>query len=396
MWIRPSGKGAFDVSEPGRRAVAGLALVLVIGTGCSSSGPLQTRPRGSGVAITVPAAPQPGLSDAADADGAGNRRVPLVGLYGELLADPDGGRSGAFDGTNNVTQVTFATEGACSDPDVDPTGRWLGFASTQHRATWDIYIKPVSGQTLTQLTTDPADDMMPTWHPSGKSLAFASNRAGNWDVYVTSIEGGQPMRITDGPEAELHPSWSPDGKRLVYCKLGSMSGRWELWVVEVDNPGVRRHLGYGLLPQWCPDSSRPRILFQRARERGSRFFSIWTVDYVNGEAVHPTEIVSASNAAAINPAWSPDGGRIVFVTVVEPQESEGNPEQADVWVVNVDGSGRTNLTNGKFANYQPTWGVDGRVYFVSDRTGVDNIWAVTASRALAGFSEEPIAEAPAP
>jgi hypothetical protein len=52
-----------------------------------------------------------------------------------------------------------------------------------------------------------------------------------------------------------------------------------------------------------------------------------------------------------------------------------------VWVVNIDGSQRMNLTNGQFANFQPVWSGDGSVYFVSDRSGIDNLWAITASDA---------------
>jgi len=315
----------------------------------------------------------------------------LVGLYGELQSNwPDAG--GRYDGSSNVAQITFATEGACSDPDVDRGGERMVFASTQHSATSDIYLKSTQGRTLTQLTTDPADDMMPAFHPAGHRVAFASNRAGNWDIYVMSTDGGQPMKLTDERDHELHPSWSPDGRQLIYCKLGSKSGRWEMWVVDTDNPGVRRFLDYGLFPQWCPDIARSKVLFQRARQRGSRYFSVWTIDYVNGDAVHPTEIVSAGNAAVINPGWSADGSRVVFVTVVEPEESpdEEYPlEQADIWIVNLDGSGRTNLTNGRYANYQPVWSGDGQVYFVSNRTGVDNVWAVSTARAMDGLEPNP-------
>lgn len=310
-------------------------------------------------------------------------RTSLVGLYGELESDVTGLEAN-FDGSSNVAQITFATEGACSDPDVDRQGKWMVFASTQHRETADIYLKPVTGRTLTQLTSDPADDIMPALHPAGDRIAFASNRAGNWDIYVMSIDGGQPMKVTDEPEHELHPSWSPDGQKLVYCKMGSQSGRWELWVVDMTNPGVRRFLDYGLFPQWCPDIARPKILMQRARGRGSRYFSVWTIDYINGDALHPTEILSAGNAAIINPAWSPDGSRIVFVTVVEPGDDADmdGVGQSDIWIANLDGSGRTNLTNGHDANYQPVWASDGRVYFVTNRTGVDNVWSVATSRAI--------------
>jgi TolB protein len=317
----------------------------------------------------------------------------LVSLYGELQTDWQETAGGPWDGSSNVAQITFATEGACSDPDISRDGRRLVFASTQHSTTADIYFTPVPGRTLTQLTTDPADDIMPSLHPMGEKIAFASNRAGNWDIYVMSTDGGQPMKVTDEPEHELHPSWSPDGRHLIYCKLGSRSGRWEMWVVDTNNPGVRRFLDYGLFPQWCPDVARSKILFQRARQRGSRYFSVWTIDYVNGDAVHPTEIVSAGNAAVINPSWSPDGSRVIFVTVVQPDEgAEDSISQSDVWLVSIDGSGRTNLTNGRYANYQPVWGADGRVFFVSDRTGVDNIWSVSTSRAMGslGIQRAPI------
>ena len=60
-----------------------------------------------------------------------------------------------------------------------------------------------------------------------------------------------------------------------------------------------------------------------------------------------------------------------------------------MWLANLDGSGRTNLTNGNYANYQPVWGPTGRVFFVSDRTGVDNIWAVSTNRAMSAINVRP-------
>ena len=309
-----------------------LAVVVVL-AGCTASVGFkldELNEEGSAQLISRGPASQPDfatqakrVSEPGDPDPTRNSTSGLVGLYGELQGEWTMS-SGRYDGSSNVSQITFATEGACSDPDLDTIGERMVYASTQHSPTSDIYMKSTRGRTLTQLTTDPADDIMPVFHPLGHRIAFASNRAGNWDIYVMSTDGGQPMKITDEQDHELHPSWSPDGRRLIYCKLGSKTGRWEMWVVDTDNPGVRRFLDYGLFPQWCPDVARNKILFQRARRRGSRYFSIWTIDFVNGDAVHPTEIVSAGNAAVINPGWSADGSRLVFVTVVEPEETAEN------------------------------------------------------------------------
>ena len=156
-----------------------------------------------------------------------SRRSPqLIGLYGELNdGSPNSGSP--FDGGSNLGQVTFATEGACVDPDVDSTGNWLAFASTMHRNTSDIYIKSITGKTQTQITTDPADDVMPAFSPDGNSIAFASNRAGNWDVFTVGVDGGRTVQVTNDNDHELHPTWSPDGRMLAYCKFGSQSQRWE-------------------------------------------------------------------------------------------------------------------------------------------------------------------------
>ncbi len=92
----------------------------------------------------------------------------------------------------------------------------------------------------------------------------------------------------------------------------------------------------------------------------------------------------------INPSWSPDGTRVIFVTVVQPDEGDDESiSQSDVWLVSIDGSGRTNLTNGRYANYQPVWGANGQVFFVSDRTGVDNIWSVSTARAMGTLGVRP-------
>jgi TolB protein len=165
----------------------------------------------------------------------------------------------------------------------------------------------------------------------------------------------------------------------VYSALGERSNEWELWTVSLTT-GERRQIGYGLFPSWSPDKGVERIAFQRARQRGSRWFSLWTLDLIDGEARQVTEVAVSSNAAIVSPAWSPDGKRLVFATIVDPVPTPGvkkhRKSEQDLWTIAADGSDRRRLTDGNGMNLSPVWSTDNRVYFVSDRAGTECVWSV--------------------
>ncbi len=291
----------------------------------------------------------------------------------------------------NVTRVSFNAEGADFDPQVTLDGTAVVFASTRHSTHADIYYKTLDSKVVTQLTTDPSEDVMPSLSPDGTRLAFASNRRGNWDIFVMPSDGGRPVQVTSSEAHEIHPSWSPDGTKLVFSRLGEVTGAWELWVAEVDNPAVAHFIGHGLFPQWCPKAgtgagNRDQIVYQRSRERGDRAFSIWTIDYKSGQARNQTEIASSSQAAFINPTWSPDGQNIVFASVPNPnqwaRDGSSRPQYADLWLVSIDGNTRVNLTEGQSVSLMPTWGPNNKILYVSDRAGTDNLWSMDLGRTL--------------
>ncbi len=317
-------------------------------------------------------------------------RPSEIGVFGDI------GVSAAMPGraeqssSGALRRVTVSSVGADFDPSVSRDAKLIVFASTQHRSTADIYSKRVGANVITQLTNDPAEDVMPAISPDGSRIAFASNRTGNWDIWVMPSAGGKAVQITSDPAHELHPSWSPDGSQLVFCRLGEASGRWELWVLDVQMSQVAQFIGEGLFPEWCPVSGTgldgaDRILFQRSRERGDRGFAVWAIDYADGQSGSPTQIASSDRAAYVNPTWSPDARHVVFASIehqeTRPEVSDG-PQRADLWMVSVDGTGLVNLTSGGARDLMPVWASDNRIYFASAREGGENLWATDARPAL--------------
>lgn len=303
--------------------------------------------------------------------------------------------SGSMD---SARQVSFAREGSDLDPTVSRDGRQIVFASTQHNDNSDLYVKGTSSRVVTRITASTGDDIMPSISPDGQRVAFASNRNGSWDIFVTGIDGGKAIQITDDPSDDLHPSWSPDGTRVVFSRFGEISERWELWVTPVANAGGSQFIGFGLFPEWntvagTGANGADQIVFQLERERGARSFAIWTLDFADGQVGNQTEIASTTDTALINPSWSPDGTNVVYTEIPIPgtpgNGDVGRPEWARLWMVGVDGSARVRLSDGPTLAMMPSWGADDKLYFVSNRGGTDNVWAIDMARTVRAARMKP-------
>ena len=353
-------------------AVAGIAAGLLC-SGCASPPPGPRAPTAEveqvAAYVPPPRPAEPAMNTAGDAQ---------MTIFGEL---PDQSRVPFVTrAASPMRQHSFTAEGADFDVDVSPDGQWIVFSSTRHTANPDLYLKRAEGQAVTQLTSDPAPDVQPCFHPDGKRILFASLRSGNWDIWTVQLHGGQATQMTRSPMHEVHPSVSPDGGRLVYCMFNERSEQWELWIQQLSITGARRMIGVGLFPEWSPNAES--VVYQRARERGGRWFSIWRVDLDNGEPQFPIEIASRTDAALIQPNWSPDGQWITYGTARlsdDPGQMTPNypvMSSGDIWIVKADGSEPMQLTDGGGKHFGSVWGPKDQVFFTSMQNGSENIWSV--------------------
>ena len=85
----------------------------------------------------------------------------------------------------------------------------------------------------------------------------------------------------------------------------------------------------------------------------------------------PSVQLTRFDASSYDPVWSPDGGRVAFVSREDGSE--------DIWVISADGSKALNLTKSKGAEGHPSWGPDGsRIVFWASRSGRKQIYIMDA------------------
>ncbi len=129
------------------------------------------------------------------------------------IADADG---------SNCTQLTSFGGPTVGFMNWSPDGRWLVFhARPQGQA--DLYTIAASGGGPKRLTTDPSDDVTPSFSHDGRWIYFASLRSGQWETWRMPAVGGDATRITHAGGVEM-PLEAPGGKAVYYCLPGN--GIW--------------------------------------------------------------------------------------------------------------------------------------------------------------------------
>jgi Tol biopolymer transport system component len=220
--------------------------------------------------------------------------------------------------------------------------------------TWDggtaaIYVANPDGTGLTKLTPGAEDDRRPLWSPDRSKLAFVRNIV---ELWVMSSDGSNRVRLTNRLADGISDfRWSPDGSMIAFerndamveCQLGgvpSMCPLAQIWTVRPDGSDVRKVVD-GSDPSWAPDGRR--IAFTADDQ----------IQVVNADGTGGQTLTNEPGGA-FQPVWSPAGGRIAFVTVVERAG-----EVTEILVMNEDGTQVSNLTSDRGADSEPLWSPDG-------------------------------------
>ena len=229
----------------------------------------------------------------------------------------------------------------------------------------DIYAVALDGGDLRRLTNDAADDASPS--AARGTVVFSSYRTGQGDLYAMPLAGGEPRRLTATSEPDATPALSTDGRRLAFVRPSR--GVERIWVADADGTGALRLTSDGPdnagAPEGTPRWGAGAVLAYTSTDGGQADVAV-----AAATALPAAPVRLASNAATapdVEPAWSVDGTRIVFVST-----RDGVPA---LYVAEAGGFTATRLSMPGVSVSQPTWLSDGRIAFVSQRpTGATLVW----------------------
>lgn len=223
----------------------------------------------------------------------------------------------------------------------------------------------------------------PHWSPDGKSLVFESTKDGKSAIYTAYADGSNIRKLTAGEE-DGQPRWSRDGKKIVF--YSQRDGHMQLFVMNADGSDQRKltndaDLDY--LPDFSPKSDF--VVFQSRKERPGIAHDIYIIRV---DGTNRTRLTDGKNGYT-SPKWSPDGKKILFEQAVvtkkyyrelSREEMTQMKSSTEIFVMEKDGKNLKNLTDNNFEDSTPQWSKNGKtIYFMSMRDGSPNIYAMNAN-----------------
>ncbi|WP_055533200.1 amidohydrolase family protein [Streptomyces graminilatus] len=271
------------------------------------------------VGTPVAAAGTPRASAGSRRASAGSRRAS-AGSPGESAA-----RSAAISLT-----FTAATGGSAT---LAPSGERL--VAEVQGVLWSV---PRGGGSAVALTSPGLEPTRPQFSPDGSRLVVCAYRGGCFHLWTLRPDGTGLRQLTDGPWDDRGPAWSPDGTRIAFSSErggDTVTGApYRVWVVDVRSGALTRLTGNPAQegpgqdtawedfdPAWSPDGER--VLFVRATVPAAGTLRAATVASVAADGAGPvaTEHADDSGAQLLTPAVSPAGRLAHLRTTAAPAAS---------------------------------------------------------------------------
>ncbi|MBX7172090.1 MAG: hypothetical protein K1X72_14090 [Pyrinomonadaceae bacterium] len=227
----------------------------------------------------------------------------------------------------SIAPAAFAQKSVpyMTEPSISPDRREIAFVSGG-----DIWTVSASGGAAQLLVSHAANESRPLYSPDGKSLAFSSNRTGNGDIYILNLETGDLQRITFDDAGDQLENWSRDGQWLYFSSSSKdISGMSDIFRVSV-NGGT------------------PMLI---SADR-------YTAEFQAAPA--PDGSIAFSARGISNGQWWRKG--------------RSHIDESEIWLKK--GESYEKLADGGAKQNWTMWSVDGKqIYYVSDRSGTNNIWS---------------------
>lgn len=271
-----------------------------------------------------------------------------------------------------LPQLTSGPSGV----DFSPDGQSLVYSMAG-----SLWLQKIGDERAIELTHGPGYDYQPDWSPDGRYVAFVRHDRNTIELWQLDLQTQQEQQLTRTSAVNVQPRYSPDGKQLAYVSTAG-SGHFNLFVAaigagQLDVPRavvparqseIARYYysthDHAIDPSWTPDGKRLVFVSNHEIAYGSGDLCSVSVD----TAEQPRCFVHEETSWRAQPEVARDGQRVLYSSY------EGR-QWHQLWITTLAGDATLPLSFGDFDITQARWSPDGkRIAYISNEAGNVALW----------------------